>query len=61
MTEKRSPLVSKQHAARLAGVNVRTIKRWADAGRLRMERDPRTGRPWYSQDDLNKIIGGDGG
>lgn len=61
MTEKRSPLMSKQHAALYAGVNVRTIKRWADAGRVRMERDPRTGRPWYSREDLDKIIGGDGG
>ena len=56
MTEEKIDIVSKAHAAKLCGVTVRTIKRWADAGRIRVQRDPLNGRPYYVLEDLENII-----
>jgi len=45
MTTHRKYL-SRQEVADRAGVHLRTVKRWMDAGRLHYERDERTGRVW---------------
>jgi predicted site-specific integrase-resolvase len=51
-------LVSKAEAAALAGVNIRTVKRWAVAGRITEKRDPITGRPWYLRREIEKVRNG---
>jgi predicted site-specific integrase-resolvase len=48
-------LIKKKHAAALAGVNIRTIKRWAEAGRITEDRDPANGRPWYVREEIESI------
>lgn len=51
-TTTQRTLITKAEAAELAGVNVRTIKRWAVAGRITETRDPVSGRPWYRRADF---------
>jgi len=36
--------LTRQEVAQRAGVHLRTVKRWMDAGKLHYERDERTGR-----------------
>lgn len=50
--------ISKAEAATLAGVSVRTIKRWAVARRITEERDPVSGRPWYLRDEIEAVRNG---
>jgi len=51
-------LISKAAAAELAGVNIRTIKRWAVAGRIAEKRDPQTGRTWYVGEEIEAVRNG---
>ena len=45
--------------AKLAGVSVKTLQRWDREGILRAKRTP-TNRRYYTQGDLDKVLGGRG-
>lgn len=44
--------VTRARAAELAGVSMRTVKRWADAGHIRFSRDTISARVAYHLGDL---------
>jgi len=44
--------ITRFEVAALAGVSLRTVKRWAVAGKLTETRDPLTGRVFYDRGEL---------
>lgn len=52
METQSASLIRPREAAALAGVSVRTIKRWAVAGLITERRDPKNGRPWYIRHEI---------
>jgi DNA-binding transcriptional MerR regulator len=54
-TPKKSQLVDRGTAAAITGVTIRTIKRWAIAGRITQHRDPMNGRVWFDRDEMEAM------
>jgi predicted site-specific integrase-resolvase len=52
MTNREEQYLSRNDAAKLAGVTPRTIKRWAVAGKLTTFRDILSGRVKYAQKEV---------
>lgn len=50
--------MSKAEAAALAGVNIRTIQRWAMSGRISFQRDVRSGRPYFRRTEIESVRNG---
>ena len=51
----RAELIPPRQAAQLLGRTARTLRLWAQTGRVRAWRDPTTGRTFYSLEEILEL------